>query len=302
MTTFHRGVTLETAGRGKRFYIWHKEQFWSVTSILQAYPKPILVNWAKKVTAEYAVENIEQVYAVAQKDPQGAIDLVKGAAYRQRDKAADIGSDLHDAMESHVLGRPRPPVLPEREPWMASFYTFLEEFDPTFLAVEAPVISRQRRYAGTLDNIMEISTDVIPACTYWGPTPVDRPWRILGDYKTGSGVFPEHVLQQAAYRHAEAFIGMPDDTEEPLPEVDGAAIIHIRPEGYELLPIDTSESVFEYFLFVMQVFRYTEEISKRVIGTPLVSDRQLELRLERSVAGAGDSPFPPAPATPIEEA
>ena len=97
--------------QGKRFYQWRDEAYWSVTTIIGGgLPKPVLINWAKKFTAEYAVDNLEKLNALCAPDSDGtidragAVDWLKGAAFRDRDKKADIGTAVHAAAEAHVLG------------------------------------------------------------------------------------------------------------------------------------------------------------------------------------------------------
>lgn len=265
-----RGPKQFTSQKG-RFYVWKKNRYWSVTTIIGGgLPKPVLVNWAKKFTATYAVEHLPELYAIGKKDPVGAIDWLKRAADRSRDKAGDLGSLVHASAEAYALGKPYPEWTEEQAPFMASFESWLHDFKPSFVAVEAPCFSDKHRYAGTLDCIIEVSTDLIPSEPLWGPTPVGRPWRILGDYKSGrTGPWPEAGLQLSAYRYSESHIGLPDGSETPTPEVDGCAVLKIRPEGYEFVPIRADEEVFRSFLYVREVFRFTQEIAKTVVGEPL---------------------------------
>ena len=256
-----RGPKIETSGRGGRFYLWKKKRYWSVTTIIGGgLPKPVLVNWAKKFTAEYAVAHIEELKVLVEGDPKGAIDWLKGAAYRDRDSKADLGSIVHDASEAHVLGRPYPPVNEEQQPYMDAFLAWIEDFQPTFEAVEAPCFSDTHRYAGTLDAIAVIDGK-----------------RYLLDYKTGKGVYPEVGLQLAAYRYSETFIGLPNGEEAPTPKVDGCAVVHLRPEGYSFVPIRADHEVFNAFLFCREVFRFTQDIAGEVVGEPMRPSLQQQL-------------------------
>ena len=79
------------------------------------------------------------------------------------------------------------------------------------------------------------------------------------------------------YRRAE-FIGLPDGTEWPMPKVDGCCVLHIRADGYDLVPVITDDVVFKSALYVREVFRWVEETSKGVIGQPLpVPPRRTEI-------------------------
>jgi hypothetical protein len=55
----------------------------------------------------------------------------------------------------------------------------------------------------------------------------------------------------------------------PMPEVDGGLVVHISPEHCDAYPINCDESVFECFLFMIEIARWQLEVSKTVIGVPL---------------------------------
>src|SRR4029453_6463472 len=58
------------------------------------------------------------------------------------------------------------------------------------LDVERPVAHLTMGGAGTLDRILRAAS-------------LERPLPMIGDLKTGKGVWPEAVLQMGAYAHAE---------------------------------------------------------------------------------------------------
>ena len=105
-----------TAKSGQRFYTWRNENYWSVTTILKALPKDALINWAKKYTAEYAVANLGALTELVEADQDGAVDWLKGASFRARDKAADLGTYVHAAAEAYALGQPWPDWPAEAAP------------------------------------------------------------------------------------------------------------------------------------------------------------------------------------------
>ena len=67
----------------------------SVTSVIGMKNKPALINWAAKLAAEYSQEHRE---ALNELDPEAAVDAIKGSWRRHRDKAADFGTAVHDAI------------------------------------------------------------------------------------------------------------------------------------------------------------------------------------------------------------
>lgn len=245
-----------TTSRG-RTYKWGSESFTSVTTILsRGIPKPALTNWAAKSVAEFVAENIDQVNTLCAKDKSAAIDLCKGSPWRTRDKAANLGTLIHDYAEAHVLGAARPDAPPEAEAKLAWFYAFLDDFAPEFVLSEATVFNRQWGWAGTLDAVCDIAGE-----------------RWLIDYKTGKDVYPESALQLSAYERGE-FVGMPDGTEAPMPPVDRCGVLHLSDTGYRLIPVETGDEVYRCFLYAQQIQRFVDEMSNDVLGAPWPSPKE----------------------------
>jgi hypothetical protein len=242
---------------GKRFYSWRNERYWSVTTIIGGgLPKPVLVNWAKKFTAEYAVNHFDAFSTLVGDDPAGAIEWLKGAAFRDRDKKADLGSAVHAASEAFKLGKPMPDWSPLVKPHMLQYVAFLEEYRPKILAAEASVYNRSQSYAGTLDAIASFGKR-----------------KLIYDIKTGKGVYPEVGLQLAAYRYAE-FIGLPDGSEREMPKVDGCAVLHLTDQGYDFREVQADEDIFRSFLYVREVFRFQDSVAKHVLGPTIKAPRK----------------------------
>lgn len=259
---------------GKRFYTLPTgEKFWSVTTIIGGgLPKPALLPWGIKSVAEVAVAKRKTLMAMTGECEGGdcgpgqwcsscdaAVRWLKSAPYQQRDKAADLGTQIHAAAEAYKLGKPAPPWPDDIASYMAQFERWLLAFAPTFDQTEASVYSRAQRYAGTLDAIVTLSDGR----------------RLLIDYKSGKAVYPEVALQLAAYRYAE-FIALPDNTEAPIPEVDGCAVLHLGPESWQFIDVRADRDVFTAFLYARETFRWMEEASKSVIGEALLPTNTLQ--------------------------
>lgn len=255
---------------GKRFYDLPTtgERFWSVTTIIGGgLPKPALLPWGIKSVAETAVAKRRTLVAMTGEcetdgkctpdnwcsSCDAAVRWLKSSPYQQRDKAADLGTKIHEAAEAYKLGKPMPPWPESIAPHMAQYEHWLLAFAPTFEQTEASVFSRAQRYAGTLDAIVTLSDGR----------------KLLIDYKTGKAVYPEVGLQLAAYRYAE-FIALPDGTESPVPEVDGCAVLHLGPSSWQFIDVRADREVFDAFLYARETFRFMEETSKTVIGQALV--------------------------------
>lgn len=206
----------------------------SVTTILgAAVAKPGLVDWSGRTAADYAVEHHHVIGEMLARDG-GADDarvLIAQTARRVRDEAADLGKAFHAVAEAMVKGQPV--TLPDEmaqavQPYLATFDRFLVEMKPDFAWSEATVYNPRHRYAGTCDAGLRL------AC---------RGRRFdLADWKTGRTVrWPEPKLQVAGYGMA-TLMGLRDaaHTTTPMPAVDGHVIIHIRPDGYRVVPVDVT--------------------------------------------------------------
>lgn len=248
------------------------ETAWSVSTLIKGgTPNSQLIGWASRTVAEYAVANHRQLSAMLNvvrlqqdadkryigviSDPDAvaaAVSWLSGSPNRDRDRKADLGSAVHEEVEAIILGKPR---KAEWDGALADFKPhwdqFVADFQPEFLMSEATIWNRTEHYAGTLDWIAKIGRKVV-----------------LGDVKTGKGIYPEVALQLCAYAHGE-FVLMPDGSEEPLPAVDGAVALHLRPDGYEVIPVHLSDEVWDAFRYVREVFRWSDETSKGVLGNPI---------------------------------
>jgi hypothetical protein len=265
-----------TVNRG-RIYTINGASLWSVTTILgNGLPKPAIATWQANTIADYAVANHRQLAGLlgavrlqragdgtlVVTDPdavEGAVEWLKGAPWRESKRKMNIGSAVHTEAEAYILGAPRPEPAPLIAAYLASFRHFLEDFTPTFEATEATVYSIAESYAGTLDAIVEIGGR-----------------RLLLDYKTGKGIYPDVCLQLAAYAHAESVL-LDDGTSVPMLPVDGAAALHLREydeatpddRGYSLIPADIGPPVWDAFRYVREVMRWMEDTSKGVLSQPL---------------------------------
>ncbi|MEU8655271.1 hypothetical protein [Actinoplanes philippinensis] len=216
-------------------------------------PKSFLKFWASKVVAEYAVHNLGEIVGIALRgDSDGAIDYLKRAPDRETRKAADVGTEAHNYFERMAKGEPVGRVHPDLKPFVEHFGAFLDEFQPEIVFTEETVWSEQHDYAGSFDAFATIQGEAV--------------WL---DWKTTrSGVHAEVALQLAAYRHAD-YIIRPDGSRVPLPKAEGGAVLHVRPEGWKLVPVNCGPESFEFFLHLREVFRWEKEFKETVIGDPL---------------------------------
>jgi hypothetical protein len=216
-------------------------------------PKPALIPWAARFTAEYAIEHIDELNAMlAEGDDIAALKWLKDSRLRSTETKANLGSDVHAALEANTLGTAYE-ASPAAAPYIEGFHEWVEDFSPRFEMVESSVYNRQHRYAGTLDAIVEIEGKLL-----------------LVDFKTGKSVYPEVALQLAAYRHAE-FVGIGDE-EHPMPATVGGAVLHLTPSGYRWIEVECGEEVFNAFLYVRECFRFAKDTASTVLGAPVMRE------------------------------
>lgn len=253
---------------GARTYSLGGREYISVTTIIgRGEPKPVLVNWAKKVTAEYAVEHADMInQMIAEDGPRAAIDFLKGAAYRQRDAKGDIGTRLHESAEMAALGLSvETPDNADEALLVHHLQDFLRVADPEWLAVEAVVYSETHGYAGTLDGIARLRGDLGLKGDLLGP--------VIVDWKSGSGVYGSHAMQLSAYAWADSIVGAEGhiDLGDLDASTEKAVVVHITASGWKLVEVNIGEEVFTSFLSCIEMAKWTDAGSKRAVGVTLAA-------------------------------
>lgn len=241
---------------GARFYIDPEtgEKAPGVTSVVGMLPKEFLRYWAAKEVAKTAVDELGLVVTMVLNDPEAAIDHLKKSPDRNTRKAADTGTAAHDLFEKMSRGEPLGRYHPDLEPFVRHFDEYLRVVKPDYHYMEETVWSEKHKYAGSFDAFATISGEKV--------------W--LDNKTTRSGIHEEVGIQLAAYRFAD-FIIREDGTQLEMPEADGGAVLHIRPEGWKLVPVKCDEAMFDVFLHLREVFRYEKEIKRTVVQRPVAS-------------------------------
>lgn len=228
-------------------------------------PKPALLNWAGDATAEYAVDNWDDLSKLPLSE---RLKKIKGGRYEKRDAAAARGTQIHKLAERLIAGE-RVTIPDNMTGYVEACVAFLNDFDVRQVHVEAVVYSETRRHVGTTDLIADV---LLPDMPDYDDIPRgdDGYSRGLFDWKTSkSGIFGDVALQLAPYRHSE-FLVLPDGTVIDMPPVDFTAGIHLRPDGrYSFVPLLTDEDVYRDFQYVAQVARIVDGL-RDLVGEPIV--------------------------------
>jgi hypothetical protein len=199
-------------GDSSRFYEVGADSYPSVTTILSVLGKPALIQWAATQERDLVVEAACDIYgdlptdaprmmrAVYEQSLRSRLGKVR-AFTKQKDKAAEIGSQAHELIEWTMKKEVDAHVgkMPEAcEAAMVAFSRYEDwrranDLHP--LMIEKTVYSETYRYAGTADWIGTITVPDGQRCL------------VLGDWKTGKAVYAEALLQNAAYVAAAREMG-----------------------------------------------------------------------------------------------
>ena len=260
-------------------------KLWSITTIIGVLDKPALIYWAAEETAKAAVNQAEYLSSRVEREGEETVikDLRDARFKRPKGQrtAADLGTAVHEALEEYALTGVRPTVDAEVQPFLERFDEWAQKWSPEYQAAELTVYSPTYGYSGTADGIMKID----------GMT-------VNFDYKTSkksrdakgnpTGPYPEVGVQISAARYAEfAATWRPRRFEQfrrryyllgaaereaaiPVPETDGGIVIHLTPEHCQAYPVRCDETVFTAFLYILECARYQFELSKTIIGAPLI--------------------------------
>lgn len=182
------------------------------TTVLQVWPKTQLNEWFKEVgfNADIKLE-----------------------------RAGEIGTHVHEAIEQFLLGNP---IMIEADEqiytiveWemVTKFMQFYYRYRPETISVERVFVSDELEYGGMLDWICKIENEI---------------WYI--DFKTSNNLWKEHYYQIAAYKRLAESLGQP---------IDRIGLLHLKAatrtekemqgvgwKVYPLLEIDNALRMFDH--------------------------------------------------------
>lgn len=249
-----------------------------VTTIIdKGVPKKALINWSANTTAGYAVDHWDEL---GEMPPSVRLKELTGARYAAKDLAAGRGTEVHRYAEKLLHGE-TVNVPEELAGYVEACARFLDEFKFIAEYVEFAVASYTHGYAGTGDWIgtIQLSSSPRDVPPDWAPWLGQR-IRLLGDWKTNrTGIFGETALQLSGYRFADRLL-LPNNTSIPMPEVDACAALHVRSDGYSLVPVAADRDVHRTLLYVQQVARFTDD-SRDYVGPAVPAPFNSPYRLTR---------------------
>ena len=192
------------------------------TTILGVLAKPQLIKWANSMGLQ-------------------GIDTTKYV-----DALARIGTLAHHMVESHIKGiQPELDSYSKEEIGLAenSFISFLEwekQYDVQYLDNEIGLVSEQYKYGGTIDCYAVINGK-----------------KTLLDFKTSKAIYPEMIVQLAAYKQL---------MEENGFDVEEVRILRIgrsEDEGFDEKKVKDVSNHWKLFQHLREVYEYQKLINRK---------------------------------------
>ena len=190
-TKHYAGEVLLEFDQGKHSYTADGVTVPSVTQITGVLSKDALLQWGANQSAYFLRDRLrgaseEELLGMIGDD--GLFNEARFAHRRKKEEAADIGTQAHQWIERVLRweqDRTKKPEAPEVRRCCEAALAFLDASKLRHVSTEQRIYSRRYGYAGTLDKIALLAGR-----------------HVVLDWKTGSGIWPEHRLQTAAYAAA----------------------------------------------------------------------------------------------------
>lgn len=215
-------------------------------------------------------------------DFEALVLAAKNAHKEKLEEASTVGHAAHNWIEQYIKS-----VLAENEPrkqeLLAKFpederaancclaaLDWMQRHNVRWICTERKIYSREYRYAGTLDGKALVDSCDDPLCC---PTPFKRRRSVI-DWKSSNYLYPEYLLQTAAYQYA--------DVEELGEEIEDRWIIRLGKDDGEFEPwhIEGEEAFvqdFSAFVNALELGREMKAIKARI------KDRSDIIKAEKKV-------------------
>lgn len=212
--------------------------------------------------ATYAVDHIDHIRTLAKEDKPAAVASIAVSADHALNRAARRGTQVHQAAEWRANNMPVPTNLfsDDARPYLPVIDQFVADLKPVFLYSE--VVGIRRGWWGcTVDTVFEID-----GVTY------------VADWKTRAedskhGAYELEACQVGANGSCDYYITTRDNqaVRATMPHIDMGMIVSLRPDGYELYPIDLAKATeaAEQLRLGWEHRRDGEKNARDAIGRPL---------------------------------
>jgi len=246
-------ITRDAAHR----YTYEGVQYPGVTTILGCLDKSgPLMGWAARETATAAVRMLDELPKMLETlGEAGVISALTKRSAWTRDEAAQLGTEVHALADLVVRGEPTPSMTETQRGRVLHYAEWWKQSGWVLRLSEAMVVrpndhgNVQSGWGGTFDLLA-----------------YDRDGRtVLGDIKTGKGVYKEAVLQLAAYGMASLVQPAQDDLSKPpgvypMPMPDRYVILHVTADGVREIEVAVGTAERMAFLACLDLYHWIESM------------------------------------------
>lgn len=238
----------------------------SVTTVLKYEDKSSMVQWAATKVAEKARDRPDIVMG----DPDLVVQRLQYAHNDFRDERAEVGTGLHNWVETDVKETWDYPELDEeQEAMVVQWQRFCDMYQVKVLWSEFTV--RGKNYMGTADGWIEY-TDPLDGETYLA----------IADWKSSKNLWYTNDMQLSALGEGEyALREVPEGTEgaflrkgrvkaenswwirEPMPKFDKLVKVHIRADFFDLVEVEDADLAYEEFQCYVGVHEVRQKMKER---------------------------------------
>lgn len=249
MSTKETGI--ESTGyafnKARHFHSFDGKPLSGVTTILAVIAKPALIQWAANQAVEYIKAHATVYGPVTAIVPVEAIEAASSAHRKKKETAGDWGTQVHAWVEAYIKASidntDAPQILEGLQGDSCKhFIKWATDNKVKFLESEKNVWSTEMWIGGITDIVCEID---------------GQKW--IADVKTGSGIYPEHFFQMAAYGMCLKEMGAYDG-------VAGHIVLNLTKDGkFNEKRSVSNEDNEKAFLAALTLYRTQEKIKNQVL-------------------------------------
>lgn len=251
-TSLYNGKIELNFDETKHIYSVNGDTVYGVTSIVGVLDKPALLYWAVNQTIISLEGSLKPGIVLDEVQIKEVLDQAKMAHRTKKDKSADIGTMIHEWLETWIKARiakeplPELPVNVEMRKAIDSFFQWAKDNKVGLISAERKIYSDKYGYAGTLD--LEALVD--------GK-------RTIIDFKTSNAIYDEYFIQASAY-----LMALEEETQKPY---DGGVIILRLPksqtDNLEAKKITREEAndFIDVFLSCLRIYQWKMGLKRQQI-------------------------------------
>lgn len=261
-------------GRNGHWYTLGGTYVPGVTTVLGKLDKPWMKAWVSNLIADYVADNRD--WLATAPDPDAIRNVLKAVPNNITRDALARGTELHTHAETLLRDGEIDMPPGEQADMVQAIADFLTTWHIERIAIEIPLCNTQKRWAGTTDLICR-SQPLARALNL----PDDA--LIIIDWKTNAkAIYAESAIQVATYANAD--LAHINGEEQPMPRIDGAALVRVTPTGCELVPVWPRRIPDLYRLFTAALYVWQCTDDKRgwlntALADPATTPQDLETTL-----------------------